>query len=156
MVKKIFVQITVVCLVLAMMIAMVSGQEHEEHHEGDGHDHASAPGPSSKKPSSAVFVAADMFTGLAAVAFSLVAVFSKQRPTMMKKIFVQTTVACLVLAMMIAMVSAQKHDDHDDHEGHEDHPPTAAKSPNSAVIVAADMFTGLAAAAVALVAGFIY
>ncbi|KFK33655.1 hypothetical protein AALP_AA5G042200 [Arabis alpina] len=71
---------------------------------------------------------------------------------MMKKIFVQVTVACLVLALMISMVSAQGHDDH---EGHGAHAP-AAKSPSAAVIVAADMFTGLAAAAVSLVAGFIY
>ncbi|CAN6876159.1 unnamed protein product, partial [Brassica oleracea] len=35
---------------------------------------------------------------------------------MMRKIFVQITVACLLLAM-IAMVSAQDHDDHDHHEG---------------------------------------
>lgn len=74
MVKKIFVQITVACLVLAMMIAMVSADD-DEPHEGDGHDHASAPEPSSKKPSSAVFVAVDMFTGLAAAAVALVAGF---------------------------------------------------------------------------------
>lgn len=72
----------------------------------------------------------------------------------MKKIFVQITVACLVLTLMIAMVSAQKHDDHEGHDDHEDHAP--AKAPNAAVIVAADMFTGLAAATVALVAGYIY
>lgn len=72
---------------------------------------------------------------------------------MMKKIFVQISVACLVLACMIAMVSSQGHDDH---KGHDDHDHAPAKSPNAAVIVAADMFTGLAAATVALVAGYIY
>ncbi|KAF8108193.1 hypothetical protein N665_0114s0079 [Sinapis alba] len=77
---------------------------------------------------------------------------------MMKKIFVQITVACLLLAM-IAMVSAQDHDDHDHHEGdgHDDHAPgSSSNKPNSAVIVAADMFTGLIAATVAFVVGFIY
>ncbi|CAN6910889.1 unnamed protein product, partial [Brassica oleracea var. botrytis] len=68
--------------------------------------------------------------------------------------------ACLLLAM-IAMVSAQDHDDHDHHEGdgHDDHdhaPGSSSNKPNSAVIVAADMFTGLVAATVALVVGFIY
>ncbi|KAL0792674.1 hypothetical protein Bca101_064051 [Brassica carinata] len=79
---------------------------------------------------------------------------------MMKKIFIQITVACLLL-VMIAMVSAQeKHDDHDHHEGdghdHASAPGPSSKKPNSAVIVAADMFTGLVATTVALVAGFIY
>ncbi|KAG2261400.1 hypothetical protein Bca4012_013859 [Brassica carinata] len=76
MMKKVFVQITVAFLLLAM-IAMVSAQEHDDHdhHEGDGHDHASAPGTSSKKPNSAVFVAADMFTGLVAANVALVVGF---------------------------------------------------------------------------------
>ncbi|KAJ0230115.1 hypothetical protein HA466_0310690 [Hirschfeldia incana] len=79
MMKKIFIQITVACLLLAM-IAMVSAQENHDghdHHEGDGHDHdhASTPGPSSKKPNSAVIVAADMFTGLVATTVALVAGF---------------------------------------------------------------------------------
>ncbi|CAF2090126.1 hypothetical protein BRARA_F03213 [Brassica rapa] len=80
---------------------------------------------------------------------------------MMRKIFVQITVACLLLAM-IAMVSAQDHDDHDHHEGdgHDDHdhhaPGSSSNKTNSAVIVAADMFTGLVASTVALVVCFIY
>lgn len=79
MMKKIFIQITVACLLLAM-IAMVSAQESHDghdHHEGDGHDHdhASAPGSSSKKPNSAVIVAADMLTGLVATTVALVAGF---------------------------------------------------------------------------------
>lgn len=77
MMKKIFIQITVACLLLAM-IAMVSAQENHDghdHHEGDGHDHASAPGPSSKKPNSAVIVTADMLTGLVATTVALVAGF---------------------------------------------------------------------------------
>ncbi|WZZ01729.1 hypothetical protein YC2023_074057 [Brassica napus] len=57
----------------------------------------------------------------------------------MKNIFVQMTLACLVLALMIAMVSAQY--DYD-----------SAKTPNSAVTVATDIFISLAIAAVALVA----
>ena len=77
---------------------------------------------------------------------------------MMRKIFVQITVACLLLAIM---VSAQDHDDHDHHEGdgHDDHdhaPGSSSNKTNSAVIVAADMFTGLVASTVALVVGFIY
>ncbi|ESQ32739.1 hypothetical protein EUTSA_v10005225mg [Eutrema salsugineum] len=77
MMKKVLVQITVACLLLAMF-AMVSAQEkHDDHdhHEGDGHDHAPAPGPSMMKPSSAVIVAADMFTGLVAATVALVAGF---------------------------------------------------------------------------------
>uniref|UniRef100_M4E911 Uncharacterized protein n=1 Tax=Brassica campestris TaxID=3711 RepID=M4E911_BRACM len=77
---------------------------------------------------------------------------------MMRKIFVQITVACLLLAIT---VSAQDHDDHDPHEGdgHDDHdhtPGSSSNKTNSAVIVAADMFTGLVASTVALVVGFIY
>lgn len=75
---------------------------------------------------------------------------------MMKKIFVQISVACLVLALVIAMVSAQGHDDHEGHADHDGHDHAPAKSPNAAVIVAADMFTGLAAVTVALLAGYIY
>ncbi|ESQ32738.1 hypothetical protein EUTSA_v10005226mg [Eutrema salsugineum] len=77
MMKKILVQITVACLLLAM-IAMVSAQEEHDdhdHHEGDGHDHASTPEPSTMKPSSAVIFAADMFTGLIAATVALVAGF---------------------------------------------------------------------------------
>lgn len=59
----------------------------------------------------------------------------------MKNIFVQMTSACLMLALMIAMVSAQYDNDNDN-----------AKRPSSAVIVVADIFAGLAVAAVA---GFI-
>ncbi|CAG7872668.1 unnamed protein product [Brassica rapa] len=61
----------------------------------------------------------------------------------MKNIFVRMTLACLVLALMIAMVSAQY--DYD-----------SAKTPNSAVTVATDIFISLAIAAVALLASFIY
>ncbi|KAH0869770.1 hypothetical protein HID58_076792 [Brassica napus] len=62
----------------------------------------------------------------------------------MKNIIVQMTLACLVLALMIAMVSAQY--DYD----------SSAKTPNSAITVATDIFISLAVPAVALVAGFIY
>ncbi|CAG7895393.1 unnamed protein product [Brassica rapa] len=64
---------------------------------------------------------------------------------MMKNIFVQMTFACLVLALMITTVSAQYDNDNN-----------YAKTPNSAVIAAADIITGLAVAIMALVAGFIY
>lgn len=63
----------------------------------------------------------------------------------MKNIFVQMTFACLVLASMITTVSAQYDNDNN-----------YAKTSNSAVIAAADIITGLAVAAMALVAGFIY
>lgn len=64
---------------------------------------------------------------------------------MMNKIFFQLTGAYLVLALMIAMVSAQ-YDYNNDHTA----------KPSSAVIVAADIFICLAVATVALVAGFIF
>ncbi|KAL0692592.1 hypothetical protein Bca4012_059772 [Brassica carinata] len=64
---------------------------------------------------------------------------------MMKNIFVQMTLACLVLALMITTVSAQYDNDNN-----------YTKTPNSAVLVAADIFTGLAVATMALVASFIY
>ncbi|CAN7125096.1 unnamed protein product [Brassica rapa subsp. narinosa] len=64
---------------------------------------------------------------------------------MMKNIFVQMTLACLVLALMITTVSAQYDNDNN-----------YAKTPNSSVIAAADIITGLAVAIMALVAGFIY
>ncbi|CAH8360916.1 unnamed protein product [Eruca vesicaria subsp. sativa] len=82
---------------------------------------------------------------------------------MMKKIFVQITVACLLLAM-IAMVLADDNDhndrdDHHDDDGHNHSPGSSSNSnnrPNSAVFVAADMFTGLVAATVAMVVGLFY
>ncbi|CAH8266923.1 unnamed protein product [Arabidopsis lyrata] len=61
----------------------------------------------------------------------------------MMKMFVQMTGACLVLALVIPVVSAQY-----------DYDNTA--KPSSAVTVATDIFTGLAIATVALIAGFIY
>ncbi|CAN6849131.1 unnamed protein product [Brassica oleracea var. botrytis] len=65
---------------------------------------------------------------------------------MMKNIFVQMTLACLVvLALMITTVSAQYDNDNN-----------YAKTPNSSVIAAADIITGLAVVTMALVAGFIY
>lgn len=67
----------------------------------------------------------------------------KQNKTM-KNIIVQMTLACLVLALMIAMVSAQ-YDYY-----------SSAKTPNSAVTVATDIFISLAVPAVSLVADFIY
>ncbi|KAG7563751.1 hypothetical protein ISN44_As10g005230 [Arabidopsis suecica] len=60
----------------------------------------------------------------------------------MMKMFVQMTGACLVLALVIPVVSAQY-----------DYDNTA--KPSSAVTVATDIFTGLAIATVALVAGLI-
>ncbi|CAE6069441.1 unnamed protein product [Arabidopsis arenosa] len=61
----------------------------------------------------------------------------------MMKMFAQMTGACLVLALVIPVVSSQY--DYDN-----------TTKPSSAVTVATDIFTGLAIATVALVAGFIY
>ncbi|VVB04205.1 unnamed protein product [Arabis nemorensis] len=63
----------------------------------------------------------------------------------MMKIFVQMTLACLVLALLIMMASAQY-----------DYDSTSAKTPNSAVIPATDIFTSFAVAFLALVACFIH
>ncbi|VVB09431.1 unnamed protein product [Arabis nemorensis] len=62
MMKKMFVQIAVVCLLAT--IAVVSG------HEGHHHAPAPAPGPAA---SSAVVASTNMFTGLAFVVVALVA-----------------------------------------------------------------------------------